>query len=63
MIEPKAIYHYFWAYIRYDHHYRKAYNMSPNYKELLNQAVQIGLSQSDVKELFDILGVDRPEQL
>ncbi len=63
MIEPKAIYYYFWAYIRYDHHFRKSYNMSPNYKELLSQAAQIGLSQTDVQELYSILGVDRPAQL
>ncbi len=61
MIEPKAIYHYFWAYIRYDHHHRKSYRMSPNYQELLGQAKQIGLSQTDVAELYGILGVDRPD--
>ncbi len=63
MIEPKAIYHYFWAYIRYDHHFRKAYRMSPNYQELLAQAKQIGLSQTDVSELYNILEVARPDVL
>ncbi len=60
MIEPKAIYHYFWAYIRYDHHHRKLYTMSPNYEELLGQARQIGLSLTDVEELYGILGIERP---
>lgn len=60
MIEPKGIYYYFWAYIRYDHHYRKSYRMSPNYQELLMQAKRIGLSQTDVMELYKLLGVDRP---
>ena len=63
MIEPKGIYHYFWAYIRYDHHFRKSYRMSPNYQELLMQAKQIGLSQTDVTELYSILGVERPSCL
>lgn len=63
MIEPKGIYHYFWAYIRYDHHFRKSYRMTPNYQELLAQAKQIGLSQTDVIELYKILDVERPEVL
>ena len=63
MIEPKGIYHYFWAYIRYDHHFRKSYRMSPNYQELLMQAKQIGLSQTDVAELYNILGLERPSCL
>ena len=63
MIEPKAIYYYFWAYIRYDHHYRKAYRMSPNYQEILDQAIQIGLAPNDIDELYSILEVDRPSVL
>ena len=63
MIEPKGIYYYFWAYIRYDHHFRKSYRMTPNYQELLAQAKQIGLSQTDIVELYKILEVERPEVL
>ena len=55
MIEPKSVYYYFWAYLRYDHHFRKHYVMNPNYKTLLNKAIQIGLSQTDVQELYSIL--------
>ena len=61
MIEPKGIYYYFWAYIRYDHHFRKSYRMSPDYTELLAQAQSIGLSQTDVEELYTILKVQRPD--
>ncbi len=61
MIEPKGIYYYFWSYIRYDHHYRKSYMMSPNYRDLLGQAQQAGLSQTDVEELYSILEVQRPD--
>lgn len=61
MIEPKGIYYYFLAYIRYDHHYRKSYVMSPNYLDFLEQAKQAGLSQTDVEELYSVLGVQRPD--
>ena len=63
MIEPKGIYYYFWAYIRYDHHARKFYKMSPSYQELLAQAKGAGLSQTDVLELYKLLGVERPSCL
>lgn len=61
MIEPKGIYYYFWSYIRYDHHYRKSYMMTPNYRDLLGQSQQAGLSQTDVEELYSILEVQRPD--
>lgn len=60
MIETKGIYYYFWSYIRQDHHFRKGYIVNPNYKMLYEQARQAGLSQSDVSELYAILGVERP---
>ncbi len=63
MIEPRGIYYYMFSYVRYDHHYRKYYVMEPNYAELYQQAEQAGLSQTDVEELFSILGVERPEAL
>lgn len=63
MIEPKSIYYYFWSYLRYDHHFRKHYIMNPNYKTLLSKAIQIGLSQTDVQELYTILEVERPNEL
>ena len=63
MIEPKGIYHYFWAYIRYDHHFRKLYKMSPNYQEILTQAKSLGYSDNDVVELFKLLEVERPSAL
>lgn len=59
-IEPKGIYYYFFAYIRYDHHFRKSYKMSPNYIELLQDAANIGYSDTDVNQLFALLGVEKP---
>lgn len=63
MIEPKGIYYYFWAYIKYDHFYRKSYRTTPNYQELLSTAKQTGISNHDVDQLYAILGVARPECL
>lgn len=63
MIEPKGIYYYFWAYIKYDHFFRKSYRTSPSYQEILEMAQQTGLSNYDVDQLYAILGVDRPECL
>lgn len=63
MIEPKGIYYYFWSYIRCDHHFRKGYMMSPNYKMLYEQARQVGLSQTDIENLYSILEVKRPDSI
>lgn len=63
MIEPKGIYYYFLAYIKYDYFFRKYFNTSPTYKEALSMARSYGLSQVDVKNLYDILGVACPDQL
>lgn len=60
MIEPKGIYYYFLAYIKYDHHHRKFYNTSPNYEDLLVEARNAGYSKNDAKNLFDLLEVSMP---
>jgi len=62
-IEPKGIYHYFLAYIKYDYFERKFFNTSPTYLEALNNAVGAGLSQHDIEQLYGTLGVSRPESL
>lgn len=60
MIEPKGIYYYFLAYIKQDYFKRKFLNVSPDYVQTLATARQYGYSEHDAKQLFDILGVDRP---
>ena len=62
-IEPRGIYHYFWAYIKYDYFSRKSFNTSPTYQEALGNASSCGLSHYDAEQLFGILGVARPETL
>lgn len=63
MIEEKAIYYYFLAYIKYDFYERKKFNTTPNYRECLQTALNTGLSEYDVSELYAILGVSRPAYL
>lgn len=63
MIEPKGIYYYFLAYIKYDYFYRKNLNSSPNYRELLSIANNEGFSEFDVEQLYSILNVSRPTSL
>lgn len=60
MIEPKGIYYYFWAYIKYDYFKRKFLNTSPNYAEMLNTAEQFQTSEVDKMNLFQILNVENP---
>ena len=60
MIEPRGIYYFFLAYIKYDYFERKYLNTSPNYRECVQQSVTMGTSEYDKKKLFDILGVACP---
>lgn len=63
MIEPRGIFYYFKAYIRYDYHYRKCYGVSPKYNELQEMAFSAGISDTDIQQLFEILNVEKPEAL
>lgn len=60
MIEPRGIFYYFLAYIRYDYFKRKFLNISPNFQETLALARQSGYSEFDTVQLFSILGVEKP---
>ena len=63
MIEPRGIYHYFLAYIKYDYFERKSLNITPNWEETLKTAIQAGLPQADVAQLFELLQVEMPDCL
>lgn len=52
-----GIYRYFQAFIRYDYHHRKFFKVTPDYKEYLNTAKTLGVSQKDIDELYALLGV------
>ena len=60
MIEPRGIYYYFLAYIKYDYFNRKYFKTSPTYQEALAMAKQAGYSPLDTEALFATLGVEKP---
>ena len=60
MIEPRGIFYYFLAYIRYDFYERKFLNASPDYRQCLAQAINAGVSDADKTILFETLGVPDP---
>ena len=62
-IEPRGIYHYFLAYIKYDYFKRKFFKTSPTFEEALKNANNAGVSPYDIEQLYGILGVPRPEDL
>ena len=62
-IEPRGIYYYFLAYIKYDYFERKFFKTSPTYREALKNANDAGVSPFDIEQLYGILGVTRPETL
>jgi len=65
LIEPKGIYYYFLAYIKYDYFYRKYFNTSPTYLEALRMSHDAGVAVSDfdIEQLYAILCVSRPAAL
>lgn len=63
MIEQRGIYYYFLAYIKHDYFKRKYLNVTPNYSQLLAQARQTGVTETDIGQLFALLGTQRPAGL
>ncbi len=60
MIEPKGIYHYFSAYLKYDYYELKHLRIEPGYGRELQSARGLGVTESDKQQLFALLGVQRP---
>jgi len=63
MVEPRGIYYLLWAYIKLDYYERKYLKTSPNYKDMLNRAVECGCTQADSEMLFSILDVPCPDKI
>ena len=61
MVEPRGIYYYFMAYIKYDYFSRKSYMTSPDYREYLSMAIDVGVPDVDIQMLYDVLNVSRPD--
>lgn len=62
-VEPRGIFYYFDAYLRYDFYKRKALNIRPGYTESLMKAETLGYSYADAQLLFELLGVEPPAEL
>ena len=57
MIEPRGIYYYLMAYLKYDYYYLKKLRTSPNYGECLQAAQQAGgVANGDISLLTQVLG-------
>ena len=65
MIEPKGIYYYLWAYIKYDYFERKSFVTAPNYTDMLNSGREATptMSETDKAQLYQLLGVEKPDVL
>lgn len=63
MIEPRGIYYFLWAYIKYDYYERKYLKTSPNYMDMLTNAINNGCTTVEIDTLFSILGVECPSQI
>jgi tetratricopeptide (TPR) repeat protein len=63
MIDPKGIYYYFLAYIKYDYFERKYLNISPKWQDDLMTALESEVSDEEMTELFEVLQVEMPECL
>lgn len=61
MLEPRGIYYYFLAYIKYDYFERKYLNITPDYQDCIKLSREAGTSEFDKNMVFDILGVKTPD--
>ena len=59
-IEEKALYYYFFAYLKKDFYENKALRAVPSSKELVFKANSLGLDLLEADELFKLLGQPRP---
>ena len=59
-LDPKGIFYYFRAYIKYDYFCRKSYKTSPTWQEALAHAHKTGISDGDILEFYKLTGVERP---
>ena len=54
-IEPKGIYYYFLAYIKYDYFFRKKFKTTPTYSDCLAMAKETGYSAADLATFYGII--------
>ncbi|WP_307454603.1 hypothetical protein [Microbacterium sp. SORGH_AS_0344] len=57
-LEERGIYAYLYGYIRFDYYERKSLNVEPSYQHYLQQAVFRGVTDLDIRMLFELLEID-----
>lgn len=62
-VEEKAIYYYFLSYIKYDYFENKYLRVNPDYRTSYRLAVLKGISESEIREMYSLMGVARPSCL
>lgn len=62
-IEPKGIYYYFLAYIKKDFYEKKCFRTSPTSQEVMETAIEAGLSSQDTTKFWGFLSAERPAGL
>ena len=56
-----AVFDCFYAYVKYDYYEKKMLRTSPGWRELLERARGFGLTEAAARELFALLGTQKPE--
>lgn len=62
-LENKGIYYYFISYIKYDFFFRKHLRIEPDYRDTFVFSQEVGVSENDIFEMYEILKIDRPDSL
>ena len=60
-INSKALTHYLIAYIKFDYHHSKMLRATPDYLYHLQVARELGISEAEIKDLFALLRISRPQ--
>lgn len=58
--DPKGIYYYFLAYIKYDFYERRYLRTKPSSKEAFALAIQHGVTRGQIDEMYSLLQVKKP---
>lgn len=62
-LDPRGIFYYFKAYIKYDYFSRKSFKTSPTWQEALASAKNAGVTADDIAGFYRLTGVERPNCL
>lgn len=58
-IEPKGIYYYLLSYIKKDYYEKKCFRTSPTSQEVMEIAIEAGVSRQEITKLSEFLSVER----